>query len=465
MAKTAVIILAAGRGTRLKSELPKVLHQAGGKPLLAHVLAAVAGAGLAPQDTVVVTGFGTQQVGELVHPLGVRTVLQEPQKGTGHAVQVARDLIAGYDRALILCGDMPLVSSATVSGLLHTLQEGVAAVLATAEPDIPRAYGRILRRGEQVIGIVEDKQASPEHKKIKELNAGFYLFHTADLWWALDRVGTDNPHGEYYLTDTVALLASAGKRVLAFRLPDEQEILGINDRVELAQVDLLFRRRKLRELMETGVTAIAPETILVDCDVTVGADTILEPGVQLLGTTRIGRNCRVRSYSVISDSVIGDGVLLKPFTVLEAVEVREGAELGPFTRVREHAVIGAEARLGNFVEVKKSKLGKGVKASHLTYLGDAEVGDQTNIGAGTITCNYDGVRKHTTRIGDGVFVGSNSTLVAPVTVENGAYVAAGSVITETVPADALALGRSRQTNKEHWARRRREKHRAEAKKS
>ncbi|MGH9541646.1 MAG: bifunctional UDP-N-acetylglucosamine diphosphorylase/glucosamine-1-phosphate N-acetyltransferase GlmU [Terriglobales bacterium] len=454
--KTALIVLAAGKGTRLRSELPKVLHQAGGDSLLGHVLSAAAEAGLAPADTVVVAGYAADRVRVAVAGSGVRVVVQEPQLGTGHALLVARNDWAAAARVLVVHGDMPLVSAATLRGLLDTLdRERADAVLATASPARPRAYGRILRQGDRVVAIVEDRQATPAQKKIRELNAGFYAFRPAPLAAALDKIGDDNPHREYYLTDAIALLAAAGARAVAYPLADLDEILGINDRRELAEVDALLRRRKAAQLMDEGVTIYAPDTVVVDSAVAVGPDTVLEPGVQLRGRTRLGRDCFIEAYSVLHDCDLGDGVRVKPYCVLENARVEAGAQIGPFTRLREGAEIAAGAHLGNFVEVKKSRIGRGAKAMHLAYLGDAEVGAQTNIGAGTITCNYDGRQKHATKIGASAFIGSNSTLVAPVEIGDDAYVGAGSVVTDSVPPGALALGRSRQVNKEGWVARRR----------
>ena len=456
MAETAVLILAAGKGTRLKSQLPKVLHEAGGRTLLGQVMAAAREAGIPAADILVVAGYGLDRMRSAVEPLGSRLVVQEPQLGTGHAVQMAAAALAPYPQVLVLHGDMPLVSAATVRALLERLtQRAAAAVLATATPPQPRAYGRIVRQGERVIGIVEDRQCTAEQKQIRELNAGFYAFNTAALLPALERLGTANPHGEFYLTDTIALLAQAGPPVLGYELPDPDECLGINDRAELVQVDALLRRRRTQHWLHNGVTIYDPETVVIDPDVTIGPDTVLEPGVQLLGQTRIGQRCRIRSYSVLQDSRLGDDVLILPHCVVESAELEDAARIGPFTRLREGARIGRGAHLGNFVEVKKSQLGAGVKAGHLAYLGDATIGPEVNIGAGTITCNYDGVHKHRTTIGEQSFIGSNATLVAPLDIGPGAYIAAGSVITENVPGDALGVGRSRQSNKEGWAKRRR----------
>lgn len=456
--RTCALILAAGRGTRMRSRLPKVLHAAGGRTLLGHVMTSVAGGGIAPADVAVVGGYGAEQIRAAIGGSGAHFVLQEPQLGTGHAVLAARDWWRGYDRVVVVHGDMPLLSAGTVAGLAAGRAD---AVLATATPAEPRAYGRILRdaqRPERVVGIVEDKQASAEQKRIRELNAGFYSFSTAALAPALEKLGTANPHGEYYLTDTIAILAGQGLEVSGLALEDSDECLGVNDRAELAQLDLYIRRRKAAALMANGVSIEYPESVVVDAAVEVGMDTVLEPGVQLRGASKVGENCRIRTGAVLENCELGDGVLVRPYSVLENARVGAGAQIGPFTRLREGAEIGEQAHIGNFVEVKKSRVGRGAKANHLAYIGDAQVGGRANIGAGTITCNYDGKAKHATRIGEGAFIGSNSTLVAPIEIGDGAYVAAGSVLTEAVPKDALGLGRARQVNKPEWAAKRRDQH-------
>jgi bifunctional UDP-N-acetylglucosamine pyrophosphorylase/glucosamine-1-phosphate N-acetyltransferase len=455
MSESAVLILAAGKGTRLKSQLPKVLHEAGGRPLIEHTIRGALAAGIGSDDIYVVAGFGVERVRDRVAALHVQVLTQEPQLGSGHAVQIAEAELAGYETILVLNGDMPLLSASTIGGLLQTQQrERADAALATAEPAIPRAYGRIVRDGRRIVRIVEHRQANAEQKRIRELNAGFYCFKRQPLFKALRQVGTDNPHGEYYLTDVVGIMAAAGRVIVGYPLSDHDEILGVNDRAELAQVDRLLRDRKLRQLMEAGVTVYAPGTLTVDADVEVGADTIVEPGVQLLGATRVGSGCRIRSYSIIENCEIANGVLVRPHCYLVGAKVEQGAEIGPYSRLREGAHIGPGAHIGNFVEVKKTRIGRGTKAMHLAYLGDAEIGAGANIGAGTITCNYDGVKKHQTKVGDGTFVGSNSTLVAPLEVGAGAYIAAGSVITDPVPEKTLALGRARQTNKTGWVEKR-----------
>jgi bifunctional UDP-N-acetylglucosamine pyrophosphorylase / glucosamine-1-phosphate N-acetyltransferase len=328
--------------------------------------------------------------------------------------------------------------------------------ILTAEPRDPFGYGRIVRAaGDRVKAIVEQKSLSPAQQKTREINSGIYAFAAKSLFAHIDRLGTDNPHHELYLTDMAALLVKARATVVALKADDPAEVLGANTLAELSTLDVLLRLRKVYELMANGVTIYRPETCVIDSGVEVGADTILEPFVQLLGQTRIGSDCRIRSFSIISDSHIADNVLVRPACILDQARVSAGAVIGPYSHLRPGSDIGEGAHVGNFVETKKTRLGRGSKANHLTYLGDSEIGAGVNIGAGTITCNYDGVNKHATVIEDGAFVGSDSTLVAPVRIGQGAYVAAGSTITRDVPADSLALGRSHQTTKEGWAKNRR----------
>ncbi len=457
MPKIGAVILAAGKGTRLRSQLPKVLHEAGGRSLLEHVMQAALGAGLNAGDMVVVAGYGADRVRERTESWNVRWVRQEPQLGTGHAVSQAREALAGYDTILVLHGDMPLLSAATVRALSARRQAtSAAAVLATAIPDQPLAYGRILRDAAgRVLGIVEEKSATPEQHAIRELNAGFYAFQAAALWPALEKIGCDNPHREYYLTDVIALLARAGEPIATYSLPDADEIMGVNDRRELAEADLRLRRRKRLEMMDAGVTIYSPESVTIDPGVTIGCDTIIEAGAQILGACRIGDNCRVGAGSILRDCDLDDGVQIFPYSHCESAWVTRDARIGPFARLREGARVETGAHVGNFVELKKTRLGPGSKANHLAYLGDSTIGAGVNIGAGTITCNYDGQAKHPTEIGDGSFIGSNATLVAPLKIGADAYVGAGSVVTETVEAGALALGRARQVQKPGWSARKR----------
>ncbi len=391
----AIAIMAAGKGTRLKSKHPKVLHEVGGKPLLAHVIAAATKV-VSAQDIYAIIGHEAERVRQAVAHTGINFVLQAPQRGTGHALMVARDALAHYDQVIVLSGDAPLITPETITKLrdFHCSKKAAMTILTSALPD-PTGYGRVIRRspkGDDVQAIVEQKSATPKQQKVREINSGFYAFALA----------------------------------------------------------------KCQQFMTEGVTIFSPQTCVIDSDVQIGADTTVEPFVQILGTTRIGSDCRIRSYSVIRDCEIADGVLIRPACVLEGATVEAGAVIGPYSHLRAESYIGEGAHVGNFVETKKIRLGKGSKANHLTYLGDAEIGDGVNIGAGTITCNYDGVHKHKTVIEDGVFIGSDSTLVAPVRVRKGAYVAAASCVTEDVPEESLALGRARQINKEGWARKRRE---------
>jgi bifunctional UDP-N-acetylglucosamine pyrophosphorylase / glucosamine-1-phosphate N-acetyltransferase len=453
--RVAVAIMAAGKGTRLKSQLPKVLHEVGGQPLLGHVIRAALGV-VPAQDIFAIIGHEAGRVRAATADTGVGYVLQAEQRGTGHALMAAQDALAGYDHVIVLSGDAPLITPQTVGQLLNFhLDSHAAMTLLTANLDDPTGYGRVLRKGggsAEVKAIVEEKAASAAQKKIQEINSGFYVFDVKELYASIGELSTVNAHGEYYLTDMAEVLRKAGRRVVAWKTANASEVLGGNTRAELADLDQKMRLTKCRQLMDDGVTIFYPATCVIDSDVVVAPDTVVEPYVQLLGKTRVGTGCRVRSYSVIRDSEIGDGVVVLPGSLMDEARVSNGATVGPYSRLRPGSEIGEGAHVGNFVETKKVKLGKGSKANHLTYLGDAEIGAGVNIGAGTITCNYDGVHKNTTVIEDGVFVGSDSTLVAPVRLRKGAYVAAGSCITDDVPEDALAIGRSRQIVKEGWAR-------------
>ena len=461
----AIAIMAAGKGTRLKSKHPKVLHEIGGKPILAHVIATAAKV-VPAHDIFVIIGHEAERVREAFANTGVNFVLQAEQRGTGHALMVAREALSGnkagskYDQVIVLSGDAPLITADTIRKLsdFHSAQKATMTLLS-ADLDNPYGYGRVVRKGSraEVQAIVEEKSATAQQKKIREINSGFYVFAAPALYEHIDRLSTANPHGEYYLTDMAGVFHRARKKVVAMKTPDAGEVLGSNTRAEMMMLDARLRLAKCRELLEQGVTIFYPHTCVIDSDVEVGADTVIEPFVQLLGHTKIGEDCRIRSYSVIANSVLGDRVTVRPGTLMEDSRAGADAVLGPYSHLRPGSDVGEGAHVGNFVETKKIKLGKGSKANHLSYLGDAEIGEGVNIGAGTITCNYDGVNKHTTVIEDGVFIGSDSTLVAPVKIGRGAYVAAASCITEDVPADALALGRARQSVKEGWARAKREK--------
>ena len=465
--RIAVAIMAAGKGTRLKSKHPKVLHEVGGKPLLAHVIAAATKI-VPAHDVYAIIGHEADRVRQAVSHTGVNFVLQEEQRGTGHALMVARAALAPYDHVIVLSGDAPLITPATIERLrdFH-LQKKAAMTLLSAELGNPTGYGRVLRKtpkSDEVKAIVEEKAATPAQKKLREINSGFYAFAVKPLFARIGELKTDNAHREYYLTDMAGVFTKTKAKVVALKTAQPSEILGSNTRAEMMDIDQLVRLEKARELMAAGASIFYPQTCVIDADVEIGPDTVVEPFVQLLGRTRIGSDCRIRSYSVIQNSEIGDRVTIRPGSILDDARVASDAIIGPYSHLRPGSDIGEAAHVGNFVETKKIKLGKGSKANHLTYLGDADIGSGVNVGAGTITCNYDGVHKHKTEIGDNVFVGSDSTLVAPVKIGKGAYIAAASCITENVPEDALALGRARQTTKEGWAKTKRERSAAVAKK-
>lgn len=451
----AVVILAAGKGTRLKSSLAKVLHRAGGRALIEQVVRACVPLGA--KQTVVVVGHQAEQVSQLVEPLGAKSVLQQPQHGTGHAMQVARRTLGRAKFALVLPGDAPLVRTETLKSLIAAHRAGNAsATILTAVLADPSGYGRILRKSETTVGaIIEESQLTEEQRELNEINSAIYCFTLENLWPALAHVKPNNKHRELYLTDTIATMTEGGQTVLAHVAPDSREILGCNTRADLAEVDRIFRDRKRAALMESGVTIQLPETVLIDPDVSAGEDTVIEPGVQLLGHTKIGARCTIRTGSVLTDALLGDDVTVEPHCVVAESRLDDRVIIGPFARLRPGNHLKEGARIGNFVELKKSTIGEGTKAMHLTYLGDTKIGAKSNIGAGTITCNYDGFHKFPTSIGNKVFIGSDTALVAPVRVGDGAYVAAGSTITENVPADALAIARGRQANKPGWAAKKR----------
>jgi bifunctional UDP-N-acetylglucosamine pyrophosphorylase/glucosamine-1-phosphate N-acetyltransferase len=462
----AIVILAAGKGTRLKSRHPKVLHQIAGKSLLAHVVAAATRI-VPPTHVFAIIGHEADLVRSALEPTGIQFVEQKEQRGTGHAVMQAREALKSFEHVLVLSGDVPLILPDTIDGVrkFH-IENGASMTILTAEPPDPTGYGRVFRKYKDlhptdvVDRIVEQKSLRDNEGEQREINSGIYAFSVASLFAHIDQLTTENSAGEFYLTDMAALLGKAGNKVMALRAHDANEVLGVNTRAELAELDAKLRAKKARELMAAGTTIFRPETCDIDADVEIGADTVIEPFVQLIGKTKIGSDCRIRSYSVITNCEIGNNVLIRPSCIMEDSVIRNGAQLGPYSHLRPGSDIGEGAHVGNFVETKKTKLGTRSKANHLTYLGDAVIGEGVNIGAGTITCNYDGVNKHQTMIEDGVFVGSDSTLVAPVTLGKGAYVAAASCVTEDVPADALAIARERQTNRPNWASEKRAKMKA-----
>ncbi|HEY4817417.1 MAG TPA: bifunctional UDP-N-acetylglucosamine diphosphorylase/glucosamine-1-phosphate N-acetyltransferase GlmU [Candidatus Acidoferrum sp.] len=451
----AVVILAAGKGTRLKSSVAKVLHRAGGRSLVEHVMAACAPLKL--RKIVAVVGHQAEQVSAIVESQEAESVLQQPQRGTGHAMQVARRALGTAKIALVLPGDAPLIRTDTLRSMIAAHRAAnAAATILTAVVNDPSGYGRILRKSEATVqAIVEESQLTDEQRDINEINSSIYCFTLEKLWPALAQVKPNNKHRELYLTDAVAGLASKNELVLAHVAADPREALGCNTRADLAEVDRIFREHKRADLMNNGVSIQLPETVLIDPDVTAGEDTVLEPCVQLLGKTKIGQRCTIRAGSVLSDAILGNDVTIEAHSLIAQSRLEDAVTVGPFARLRIGTHLKRGSRVGNFVETKKAVVGEGAKVPHLTYLGDASVGSKTNIGAGMITCNYDGFQKHATNIGKGVFIGSDSTLVAPVRIGDGAYVAAGSTITENVPPDGLGIARGRQVNKPRWASRKR----------
>ncbi len=469
MEALGIVIMAAGKGTRLKSSRPKVLHAVGGKLLLQHVIDAALH--LVPASAIqVVIGHQAELVRQAVAHTGVRFVPQAPQLGTGHALQCVKQAFLSEstmppENLIVLSGDVPLIRPETIDRLWQThTHESAAMTILTAIPSNPQGYGRVLRASPgsaEVHSIVEQKSLTPGQlahpEQLREINSGIYAFRTATLFQSLDELTNTNSAGEFYLTDVASLLTAAGERVVAVAADSVDEVLGANTIAEMMHLDAALRRATADRLMANGVSIFRPDTVVIDSAVEIGADTVVEPYVQLLGHTRIGSHCRIRSYSTLENSTVGNGVLIRNGCVLDAAEVAANAVLGPYAHLRPESRIGEGAHVGNFVETKKTTLGAGSKANHLSYLGDAEIGEGVNIGAGVITCNYDGAHKHLTRIGDRSFIGSDSTLVAPLSVESDSYIAAGSCITETVPSGALAFGRSRQVNKAGWAQRRKAK--------
>lgn len=449
-----ILILAAGLGTRMKSKKAKVLHRAGGLTLIEHVVDTALKLA-APERIFVVVGHQAELVQAALAARGVGFVHQAEQKGTGHAVMASREAAgAAQGLLLVLYGDVPLLSAETLRRLVDgQRRQGGAATAVTTRLEEPAGYGRVIRdEAGNIRAIVEQKAATPEQLAIREINAGIYCFDAGLLWKHLGEIRPDNAVREFYLTDLVDIFHRAGHRVAPFLVEEAEELLGINTRVELAAVDRIFRERAVRRLMLDGVTIEKPETVTIDASVSIGADTVIEPFAQILGHTVIGEDCRVGAGSIVRDSTLAARVEIAPFTLIDDSRIESGARVGPYARLRMQAHLETGARVGNFVEVKKTRLGAGARSMHLAYLGDSVIGAETNVGAGTITCNYDGRAKHQTTIGDRAFIGSNATLVAPVEIGEGSYVGAGSVITESVPADALALGRALQVNKPGWVK-------------
>ena len=446
-----LVVLAAGKGTRMKSSLPKVLHAAAGLPLIEHVLRTADR--VSPTSVVIVVGHQADAVRSALQLRpDVQFALQEPQLGTGHALLQAELALAGATGTVVLLsGDVPLLQPGTLERLVdHHVATGAAATVLTAILEDPSGYGRIERHAGGIAAIVEHRDATSEQRAIREINSGIYAFDIAPLFDALRRIGSANAQGEYYLPDLVRIYRDRGLRVETVTLDDPVEILGVNSRKELAQVAQALRAARNDELMASGVTLVDPATAYIGPDVTIGPDTVIHPNVYLEGRTTIGARCEIQCGVRIVDSTLADDVFVNSYCVIVKSSVASGAQLGPFAHLRPDSAVGEHAHVGNFVELKKTSLGRGSKANHLTYLGDSVIGENVNVGAGTITCNYDGKKKSQTTIEDGAFIGSDSQLIAPVTVGKGAYVAAGSSITHDVPAGALAIARGKQITKEGW---------------
>jgi bifunctional UDP-N-acetylglucosamine pyrophosphorylase/glucosamine-1-phosphate N-acetyltransferase len=453
--QTHIVILAAGQGTRMKSRLPKVLHRVAGRSMVEHVLTVARS--VSPASISLVVGHQAQMVKDRLQSWpGLQFALQEPQLGTAHALQQVEPLLAGQTGTLLmLSGDVPLLTAATLRTLLETHRAAqAAATVVTAIVERPYGYGRIVRTDGRLSRIVEERDASPVERQIKEINGGIYAFDLAPLFDSLRGIASQNAQGEFYLTDLVAIYRRRKMVVETLTVDHPEEIRGINSRTELAEVSRLVRQQKNEELMAAGVTLVDPATTYIDPDVEVGADTVIHPGVVLEGHTRIGSMCEIQTNVRIVDSELGNQVSVNSFCLIVGARVADAAVIGPFAHLRPETDVRERAKIGNFVELKKTTLGPGSKVSHLSYLGDAEVGANVNVGAGTITCNYDGQTKNQTVIEDGAFIGSDSQLVAPVRIGQGAYVAAGSTITADVPGGALGIVRVKQVNVEGWVARR-----------
>ena len=452
------VVLAAGRGKRMKSEHPKVLHPVLERPMLSFVLDAVKK--ISPERIVVVVGFGKEEVKERIQSDHIEYVLQGEQLGTGHAVMCAEETLRGFRGTVVIVnGDFPLIRPETLSSFIEDHAKNAATLtLLTTALDNPQGYGRIVRDREgNILKVVEEKDAAPEEKGIKEINAGLYCVESDFLWRALEHINTENEQQEYYLPDIVNVAFQNREVVNGFAVSDSEEVLGVNDRVELANVERILRRRRNEELMLSGVTIVDPEVTYISPQVSIGGDTVIYPNTFIYGNTEIGNKCSIGPSVWIQDSKIGEGVTVKFSSYITESEIGDKVTVGPFAHIRPQVKISSEAKIGNFVEIKKSNIGRGSKVPHLSYVGDAEVGEKVNIGAGTITCNYDGFEKHKTVIEDRVFIGSDTMLVAPVKIGSGATTGAGSTITKDVPEGALAIGRSRQVVINEWKRKPREK--------
>ncbi|MCK5825515.1 MAG: bifunctional UDP-N-acetylglucosamine diphosphorylase/glucosamine-1-phosphate N-acetyltransferase GlmU [Desulfuromusa sp.] len=453
----AAVILAAGKGTRMKSAVPKVLHPICGQPMLYYPLETAKLAGF--KQLKVVIGHRAEQVSDAFVDGDITWIKQSDQLGTGHALMCAADSLRGYSGALLLlCGDVPLIQPETLQRLQHYHSQQQAAVtVLTAQLPNPAGYGRIIRDGEQILQIVEEKDADERQRQVTEINSGTYLFDAAFVLSALKGLNKNNVQREYYLTDVVAAAVAAGEKTRALCVDDPTEVMGINDRCQLAEAEVLMRWKINADLMFGGVSMSDPTTVYIDNGVEIGVDTILHPNVHLHGKTTIGKNCIIETGVVVVDSQVADGVHLKAGSAIEEAQIGPKCKIGPMAHLRPGTVLTGNNKIGNFVEMKKSVLGEKSQASHLTYIGDSEVGKNVNFGCGTITCNYDGVNKHQTTVEDDVFVGSDCQFVAPVTIGRNSLIAAGSTITKDVPADSLALSRTEQVNVEGWRLRKQQK--------
>lgn len=449
MSNRFAVILAAGQGTRMKSKLYKVLHTVCGKPMVQHVLDQVSS--LDVQEIVTIVGHGAEKVQS---ELGSKSqfALQSEQLGTAHAVMQAEEILQGKPgTTFVICGDTPLIKAETMEALIKQHEEqGAKASILTAYLEDPTGYGRIIRNEQGFVEkIVEHKDATEEEREVTEINTGTYCFDNQALFATLKKVSNDNVQGEYYLPDVIEILKSEGEIVTAYQTGDFEETLGVNDRIALAQAEKTMRKRINVEHMRNGVTLIDPEQTYIESNVTIGQDTIIYPGTVIKSGTKIGQECIIGPHTEISSCEIGDATTIRQ-SVAHNSSIGSHVNIGPFAHIRPESQIADDVKVGNFVEIKKAVFGTGSKASHLSYIGDAEVGSNVNIGCGSITVNYDGKNKFLTKIGDDVFIGCNSNLVAPVTIEDGAYVAAGSTITKDVPKEALSIARARQVNKDNY---------------
>ncbi|AWI10777.1 bifunctional UDP-N-acetylglucosamine diphosphorylase/glucosamine-1-phosphate N-acetyltransferase GlmU [Caldibacillus thermoamylovorans] len=456
MSKKYVIVLAAGQGTRMKSKLYKVLHPVCGKPMVRHVIDELKQIGA--DQIITVVGHGADEVKNELKD-DSEFVLQEQQLGTAHAVMQARDLLQDKEGlTLVVCGDTPLLKADTIKAMIdYHINNHSKATILTAVAEDPTGYGRVIRNEQGYVEkIVEHKDASDEEKAVKEINAGTYCFDNASLFHALQKVTNNNAQNEYYLPDVIGILKDAGQTVTAFTTNDFTEIFGINDRVALAQAGKIMQQRINEKHMRNGVTIIDPEQTYIDASVVIGQDTVIYPGTMVKGNTVIGTDCIIGPNSEILNCDIGNRTSIRQ-SVTHDSKIGSDVQIGPFAHIRPQSLIHDEVRIGNFVEIKKTEFGRKSKASHLSYIGDANVGSNVNIGCGSITVNYDGVNKFKTIIKDGAFIGCNSNLVAPVEIGEGAYVAAGSTITDNVPGDSLSIARARQVNKENYVKNRMKK--------